>query len=235
MKITEDFLTINNWSRPGKKLESILAIVMHWTANPRASAKANRDYFEQRKCGSDGYGSAHYIIDQDGSVIHAIPDDEIAYHCGSNQIDPESKKIYTDYARQIFGTYYTTENRTPNFVSIGVELCPLDKEGHFSAETYNSAIELCKDLIEKFNLTVQDITTHHAVVGWKDCPKLWTDKPELFEKFKQDIEKEMAKPEPVIVKKEEPEPVIIKKEEPKQSSFIGLLIQILRRLLCGKR
>ena len=73
MKITEDFLTINNWSRPGKKLESILAIVMHWTANPRASAKANRDYFEQRKCGSDGYGSAHYIIDQDGSVIHAIP------------------------------------------------------------------------------------------------------------------------------------------------------------------
>ena len=106
-------------------------------------------------------------------------------------------------------------------------MCPLDKEGHFSAETYNSAIELCKDLIEKFNLTVQDITTHHAIVGWKDCPKLWTDKPELFEKFKQDIEKEMTEPEP--------ESIIIKKEEPKQPSFIGLLIQILRRLLCGKQ
>ena len=46
----------------------------------------------------------------------------------------------------------------------------------------------------------------------------------------------MIKPEPVIIKKEEPkQPVIIKKEEPKQLSFIGLLIQILRRLLCGKR
>ena len=232
MKLTEDFLTINNWSRPGKKLKAVLAIVMHWTANPKASAKANRDYFEQRKCGSDGYGSAHYIIDQDGSIIQAIPETEIAYHCGSSQIDPESKKIYTDFARDLFGKYYTTGNKTPNFVTIGIELCPLDKEGHFSAETYSAAVELCKYLLDKFNLKADDITTHHDVVGWKDCPKLWADKPELFEKFKQDVAYVEHEPEVKNDIFDNTEQQSLSVEQP---SLLSGIIQLIRSILCGKR
>ena len=48
-EITEDFLTVNENSRPGIKLEKVNGIVIHYTANPGTGAKANRDYFESRK------------------------------------------------------------------------------------------------------------------------------------------------------------------------------------------
>ena len=95
MQIIHDFLTINEYSRPGKKLREVLAVVIHWTANPQANAKENRDYFENKKTGTGGYASAHYIIDQNGLIIAAVPEYEIAYHCGTSAKDPASNKLYT--------------------------------------------------------------------------------------------------------------------------------------------
>ena len=68
MTIKQSLLTPNKWSRPHTHIKDTLGIVMHWTANPKANAEQNRDYFESRKNGKDGYGSAHYIVGQDGTV-----------------------------------------------------------------------------------------------------------------------------------------------------------------------
>ena len=182
MQIIHDFLTINEYSRPGRKLKEVLGVVLHWTANPSANAKENRDYFENKKTGCGGYASAHYIIDQNGLIVAAVPEYEIAYHCGSSQPDPKSGEIYTDEARRRFGRYANPSN-SPNNCTLGVELCPVDGAGNFSDATINSAIDLCADICRRYNLDAADLITHHDVVGWKDCPKLWTAKPALFQAF----------------------------------------------------
>ena len=171
MQIIHDFLTINEYSRPGRRIREMLGLVMHWTANPAANAKQNRDFFENKKTGMGGYGSAHYIIDQNGIIIAAIPEDEVAYHCGSSDKDPASGKVYTDEARRRFGKY-ASENSSPNLCTIGVELCPKDADGNFTHATIDAAVELCADICRRYELPAQAITTHHDVVGWKDCPKL---------------------------------------------------------------
>ena len=186
MQIIHDFLIKNEYSRPGKKLQKVLAIVIHWTANPGANAKENRDFFENKKTGMGGYGSAHYIIGQNGIIVAAVPEDEVAYHCGSSDKDPASGKVYTDEARRRFGRY-ASESSSPNNCTIGIELCPKDAGGNFSGATIETAIELCADICKRYGLTAQAITTHHDVVGWKDCPKLWTEKPQLLEAFRQSV------------------------------------------------
>ena len=187
MKIKADYITINDYSRPGRKLSELLGIVIHWTANPYAGAQENRNFFEAKKTGMGGYGSAHYIIGQSGEVIAAIPENEVAYHCGSSEKDPASGKVYTDEARRRFGKY-ASEKSSPNNCTIGVELCPKDADGNFTHATITAAIELCADICRRYELPAQAITTHHDVVGWKDCPKLWTEKPYLFTAFQYTVD-----------------------------------------------
>lgn len=186
MQVIHDFLTVNEYSRPARKLQKVLAIVIHWTANPSANAKENRDFFENKKAGTGGYASAHYIIDQNGIIVAAIPENEIAYHCGSSQKDPASGKVYTDEARRRFGNY-ASEKSSPNLCTLGVELCPTNARGDFSDATINTAIELCADICKRYGLTEEAITTHHNIVGWKDCPKLWTERPQLLVAFKASV------------------------------------------------
>ena len=191
MNIIEGFLTINPYSRPGRSIVMLKALVLHWTANPMANAKQNRDFFESRKTGMGGYGSAHYVIGQKGEIIHCIPDDEIAYHCGSSQTDPASGKIYTDYARQKFGWFAKNPDKTsPNWITLGIELCPVDIEGTFTADTIQSAAELAAILLKQNNLQIDALCTHNQIVGWKDCPRLWVNNPEKYTQFKQMV-KEM--------------------------------------------
>lgn len=196
MTIKQQLLTPNEWSRSQRRIKEVLGIVMHWTANPRANAEQNRNYFESRKNGKDGYGSAHYIIGQDGTIIQCIPLEEVAYHCGSSQKDPASGKFYTDYARTKFKHYAENwKTNSPNYCTIGIELCPTDNEGHFTDETINADIALCADLCKRFNLKADDITTHHAIVGWKDCPRLWVRQPELLDAFRASVTDYIARRE----------------------------------------
>ena len=80
MRITQKLLTPNEHSRPQTQKKEIPEMVMHGTANPYADALQNRDFFENKKTGMGGYGSAHYIIGQDGEILRCIPESEIAYH-----------------------------------------------------------------------------------------------------------------------------------------------------------
>lgn len=175
MNIEDCFLSINEFSRPGKKLKSIKKIVIHWVANPGTTARQNRNFFENRKNGKSGYGSAHYIID-DSNIIRCIPDNEMAYHVGA--------KKYTEYGSSI--------SSYPNARTIGIEFCHPDKTGKPSYATYKHIVELCKYLCSKFNLDPkEDITTHYAITN-KKCPKYYIDVPSEFYRLKCDVKNRMV-------------------------------------------
>jgi len=169
---------------------------MHWTGVPMQSARAVRQFFEDRKEGRFGYGSAHYIVDLDGTILRCIPETEVAYHVGSDKPDPVSGRIYTDLARAEFGPTIDDPAKTiaPNLVTLGIEMCATDAEGHFRDATLSAAIDLAADICIRRDLNpFQHLWTHHGVVGWKDCPRLWTNQPKLFGEFQSQVASAIAK------------------------------------------
>jgi len=197
--IEVQLLTPNAYSRPGYKLKDMLGIVYHWTGVPLQPITAVRTYFETRKDGLNGYGSAHYLIDVDGSIMMVIPTNEVAYHVGSETPDPKSGKIYTDWAREKFGYFAKNPDITsPNHCSIGIEMVPVDIDGKMSTETIGAARDLGVMLLKQFNLSVEDIGTHHLVIGYngtshQDCPRWWTNHPDDFEQFKDSVQRQLLK------------------------------------------
>jgi len=174
MKIEQYHLSINPYSRSGKLLHEVKTIVMHWVGNAGSSAEANRNFFESRKDGRQGYGSAHYIVGIDGEVIECIPTSEAAWHVGS--------KSYTVYTR----SYLTDGN--PNYCTIGIEMCHPRSEGAFTYATLFAACELAGSICEEHHLNpYRDITTHKAIVGWKDCPKHWCENPWELQSFQRKV------------------------------------------------
>lgn len=135
MKVIENFLTPNKYSRPQKPLEKVTKIAVHYVGNPNTSAAANRNYFENQKT-AGRYVSSHYIIGLQGEIIQCIPLDEISY-C-TNQA---------------------------NGYSISIECCHPDSTGKFTEATERSLAELCAFLLEKFGLCADDIIRHYDVTG----------------------------------------------------------------------
>jgi N-acetylmuramoyl-L-alanine amidase len=188
MKIIEKHLTVNTYSRPGRPLGAVKGIILHWVGVGGQRAINTWGYFENDCPKDKHYSSAHYIIDLDGTVYHAIPDSEVAYHCGSSQPDPKSGRIYTDWARLKFGPY--AENpaiNSPNNCTIGIELCVIDNYGNFTPETMEAARELVVKLLKENHLTIEEVGTHNKVVGWKDCPRLWARDQHKFDEFKEGV------------------------------------------------
>jgi N-acetylmuramoyl-L-alanine amidase len=177
MNIQKNLLTVNPFSRPGKKLSSVKAVVIHWVENAGTTALQNRNYFESLKTQFPGnpnarYACAHFIVGIGGEALQCIPCDEMAYHVGAQS--------YTPDALGRLGNY-------PNNCTIGIELCHPEIDGRFSAETLQTAAELCALLCIQFGLDpVMDIWTHNGITR-KNCPKWFVDHPEKFEDFKQDV------------------------------------------------
>jgi N-acetylmuramoyl-L-alanine amidase len=177
MNIQRSLLPVNPFSRPGKKLSGVKALVIHWVANAGSTAQQNRNYFESLKSQSQGdasarYASAHFIVGISGEVVQCIPSEEMAYHVGA--------KTYTPEALGRLGHY-------PNNCTVGIELCHPKADGQFSAETLQAARELSALLCIQFGLDPdEDIWTHHGITG-KNCPKWFIDRPEEFAEFKPDV------------------------------------------------
>ena len=192
MNIIEKFLTVNAYSRSGRRLAECRAVILHYVGIPGQRAAATWGFFE-RDCPRDRhFSSAHYIIDLDGVVYHAVPDNEVAYHCGSSAPDPATGRIYTDWARGKFGHFVSDPTKnSPNNCTIGVELC-IDKNGNFTPETVAAAVELAAKLLEENHLNTEDIGHHQKVVGWKDCPLPWVKNPALFDELKCEVSNKMG-------------------------------------------
>ena len=156
---TEDFLTPNEYSRPGDALERVDNIFVHYTANPGTSAAQNRSYFEWLKDTHETSASAHFIIGYEGEIIQCIPLDEIAYAVQSR-----------------------------NFDSISIECCYLKEDGSFTQETYDSLISLLAWLRDAYHLETEDILRHYDC-GGKKCPLYYTDNPDEWEELKKDVDK----------------------------------------------
>jgi N-acetylmuramoyl-L-alanine amidase len=194
LKVIDDLLDVDEYARPGKVRKETRMIVLHWTAAPNQKAKDTIQYWRTGKT-RKAYGSANYVIEVGGDVYRAVPSKEVTYHCGSSQVDPASRKVYTDWAREKLGAYASTSN-SPNNCTIGIELEPTDADGNFAQATLAAAAELTATLLKNYELAsknVDDVVgTHNKIVGWKNCPKLWTDHPEKFEEFKGEVRKLLA-------------------------------------------
>lgn len=158
---TEDFLTPNEYSRPGDALTEVKNIFVHYTANPGTSAAQNRSYFEQQKDLHEASVSAHFIIGYEGEIIQCLPLDEIGYAVQSR-----------------------------NFDSISIECCYKAKDGSFTQETYDSLIKLLVWLTDAYELEPEDILRHYDC-GGKKCPLYYTENPDEWEKLLEDVESDI--------------------------------------------
>ena len=154
----------------------------------------NRDYFESRKDGKNGYGSAHFIVDLDGTILQCIPNDEIAFHVGSSQVDPVSNKIYTDLAREKFGVYAVDYvHQSPNSLTLGIEMTHKNDKGQFTDATYTATVELAAKLLKDNGLSAEsDLLRHYDIVGWKNCPRWFVDNETEWTAFKDAVKAKMA-------------------------------------------
>ena len=109
MVIKDDYI-VNNFN--SKVSRDIKYIVIHYTAGVSSKpgrAKSTRDYFNRVGV----QASAHYIVD-DATVIQAVRDKDVAWHCGTK------------------GTYKHKDCRNSN--SLGIEVC----SNHDSFKSYEA-------------------------------------------------------------------------------------------------
>lgn len=166
--IQENFLTPNEFSRPGTALEEVRGVVVHYTANPGTSAVANRNYFENltkinSKKKDKTYASSHFVIGIDGEIVQCIPLNEIAY---------------------------TSNDRNQDTISI--ECCHKRKSGRFTRATYRSLVELVTYLCKKYQLSDKDVIRHYDVTG-KNCPKYFVEHEDKWLAFRSDVAAELKK------------------------------------------
>ena len=159
---TVDLLDINEYSRPGIALEKINGIVIHYTANPKSTAKQNRDYFEGLKDSHETKASSHFVVGIKGEIVQCIPSSEISYASNSRNSD-----------------------------TLSIECCHKDKSGKFTKETYQSLVELVGWLCQRFGLTSEQVIRHYDVTG-KNCPKYFVEHEDEWEQFKKDVDVQIA-------------------------------------------
>jgi len=176
-QVPEKLLPLGHKNRPGDKLREKKAIIIHWTAAPNQKVENTAAWFMTGQV----YGSSQYIIGTKGEMLRTVPDDEVAWHCGSSQNDPLSGKLYTDWAREVIGTTFCSANGTPNRATLGFEINPLDSDGKFSDESMDVVLKLVKEIASRDGYLW--VATHFHVVGWKDCPKWYYNRPGAWVEF----------------------------------------------------
>ena len=165
--VEQDYIPVNDWSRPGTPLEDINAVVIHYVGNPGTTARANRNYFASLSSGKEGtYASSHFVVGLEGEVVQCVPLTEVAY----------------------------TSN-TRNGDTVSIEVCHPDETGEFSPVTYGRCVELAAWLCREFKLDPEtDVIRHYDVTG-KECPLYYVEHPEAWERLKADVAAELEREE----------------------------------------
>jgi N-acetylmuramoyl-L-alanine amidase len=148
--------------------DRIKYIVIHYVG-ALGGAEANCKYYASQYIGA----SAHYYVGFNGEVWLSVEEKDIAWHCGAK-------------------SYVHPECRNQN--SIGIEMCVRNSSGnladtsrdwYFEEATVKAAIELTKELMEKYNIPVDRVIRHHDVTG-KICPNpyVWNHTRHTWDAFK---------------------------------------------------
>ncbi|WP_099468316.1 phage tail tip lysozyme [Konateibacter massiliensis] len=147
-------------------------IVIHYVG-ALGGATENCQYY----AGGNRNASAHYFVGFDGAIWQSVEDANIAWHCGAN-------------------TYKHAECRNAN--SIGIEMCVRkkntaslganDKDWYFEDATVESAAELTRYLMEKYNVPASNVIRHYDVTG-KVCPNpyVYNTTGHTWEEFKNKV------------------------------------------------
>lgn len=161
--VRQDFLTPNEWSRPGDPLETVTGVVLHYVGNPGTSAQANRNYFESLSSGElKTYASSHFIVGLEGEVIQCVPLTEIAY-----------------------------ASNTRNADTVSVEVCHPDEGGEYAPASYRTVVELTAWLCREFRLEPEtDVIRHYDVTG-KLCPLYYVEHEAAWAQLLDDIAAEI--------------------------------------------
>jgi N-acetylmuramoyl-L-alanine amidase len=179
----EKFINVNEFARSGKKLTEVRKLVVHYTANPGASAENHYRYFNTLK---DRYASAHIFVDKI-QAINIIPLGEIAYHAGDIQRRNADGSAWRGVKELL---------PSANNLSIGVEMC-IEKDGTFHPDTITRSEDVFMELCKKFNLDPLCDIVRHRDVTWKNCPAPWVKDEQQFVDFKNRIKSKLNPHKPV--------------------------------------
>ena len=156
-EIQENFLTPNEYSRPGESLPEVTELFVHYTANAGTSAAQNRSYFENLGVTGETSASAHFVIGYEGEIVQCLPLDEIGYAVKEH-----------------------------NYNSLSIECCYLKESGEFEEATYQSLIRLLGWLLKEYDLSISDIRRHYDA-GGKKCPLYYVEHEDAWEQLKKDL------------------------------------------------
>lgn len=159
MEIRTNLAHHSNYGK-ARETSGIKYIVIHYTANNGDTARDNAIYFSRTENLS---ASAHYFVDEK-EVWQSVMDNYTAWHCGAN-------------------TYKHKTCRNAN--SIGVELCSRkDSSGnyYFKEDVIANAIVLTRELMQKYNIPVENVIRHYDVTG-KICPAPMVNDESLWKGF----------------------------------------------------
>lgn len=134
---------LSKYNHSSRKSQPIRYLVIHDTGNSGvgANAIAHAKYFG----GGDRQASAHYFVDEKGSV-QVVEDDRASWHCGDGR----------------------GKNGITNENSIGIELC-INKDGDYHLAFINLAI-LTAQLMKKYKIPLSRVVRHFDASG-KICPR----------------------------------------------------------------
>jgi N-acetylmuramoyl-L-alanine amidase len=152
-----ELLPVNDYSRPGRSLDKVNSIVVHYVGNPGTTAMENRNYFANLADTHLTHASSHFVIGLDGEVVQCVPLNEISY-CSNDRNDD----------------------------TIAIECCHPGEDGAFTQETYDSLIRLLHTLCSMYRLDSDDIIRHYDVTG-KECPLFYVKNEDAWEQLKEDV------------------------------------------------
>lgn len=158
--------------------DQIKYIVIHYTANDGDKAWNNAKYFQSH---GGLKASAHYFVD-DNTIYQSVLDNYIAYSVGGAK--------WADCSKTGGGKYYGQCN---NANSLNIELCDTVKNGAIypTQATIETALELTRFLMKKYNITADRVIRHFDVNG-KHCPAYWMDNT----KWAREFHSKLATPTP---------------------------------------
>jgi N-acetylmuramoyl-L-alanine amidase len=132
-----------------KTLRSLIPIyiVVHDTGDPGATAQNENDYF----AGGNRNASADFFIDRNNIIQIIDTDNYYSWHCGDGK-----------------GKYGITNGN-----SLGIEMC-LESDGSLSENTISYTLELVKNLMDKYNIGINNVVRHYDA-SRKNCPNSLSD------------------------------------------------------------
>lgn len=180
-----------------RNLSDIEYLVIHYTGNDGDTAEANARYFQKHIVEA----SAHFFVDDDG-VVQSVPENFVAWAVGG--------KKYPSCTKSGGGKWY---GKCTNNNSVSVELCDTKRNGKydFSEKTLDNAVDLCRNLMKKHCIPVENIIRHFDVVG-KICPAPFVEDVRVWKRFKERLADEVVEKDKIIINGKEFQADMIRKD-----------------------